>query len=354
MAMIETRKNADGTTSYRAKVRIKGFPAQSATFGRRTDAKAWATQTEISIKEGKYFKTAEAKKHTVRELAERYGEYVKQRNAKRYHWIKMYLDWWVNEIGDYALSEITKAMIVEKRELLLTTSGRNIEKRSPATANRYMTVLSHAFTIAMNEWEWIQDHPMRKIAKLPEPRGRVRFLSDAERKRLLKACQEVRGAENLYMLVVLALSTGARHGELINLCWKDVDLKRKVIVLHDTKNKERRVLPLAHHALELVQEKYAARDVASDLVFPAPRKPKDVWASRSAWLAALEAAKIEDFRFHDLRHSAASYLAMNGASLAEIAEVLGHKTLAMVKRYSHLSEAHTAKVVESMNQKIFG
>ena len=354
MAMIETRKNADGSTSYRAKVRIKGFPAQSATFERRTDAKDWAKQTEIAIKEGKYFKTAEAKKHTVKELAERYGDYVKQRNPKRHEWVKMYLDWWVSEIGDYALSEVTKAMIVEKREKLLTSPGRNIEKRSPATANRYMTVLSHAFTIATNEWEWIQDHPMKKIAKLPEPRGRVRFLSYAERQRLLKACQEVRGAENLYMLVVLALSTGARHGELINLHWKDVDLKRKVIVLHDTKNKERRVLPLAHHALELVKEKYEARDVATDLVFPAPRKPKDVWASRSAWIAALEAAKIEDFRFHDLRHSAASYLAMNGASLAEIAEVLGHKTLAMVKRYSHLSEAHTAGVVERMNQKIFG
>lgn len=353
MAMIETRKNADGSTAYRVRVRIKGFPAQTATFERRTDAKAWATQTEIAIKEGKYFKTAEAKKHTVKELAERYAEYVKQRNPKRAEWVKMYLDWWLGEIGDYSLSEITKALIVEKRDILLTTPGRNVETRTPATVNRYMTVLSHAFTIAMNEWEWVQDHPMRRIAKLPEPRGRVRFLNDAERKRLLKACQEVRGAENLYMLVVLALSTGARHGELINLHWQDVDLKRKAIVLHDTKNKERRVLPLAHHALELVKEKYKSRDIASDLVFPAPRRPKEAWASRSAWLAALDKAEIKDFRFHDLRHSAASYLAMNGASLSEIAEVLGHKTLAMVKRYSHLSEAHTAKVVERMNQKIF-
>jgi integrase len=354
MAMIETRRNADGSTSYRAKVRIKGFPAQSATFERRTDAKEWAKQTEISIKEGKYFKTAEAKKHTVKELADRYAEYVKQRNPKRHKWVRMYLDWWVEQLGDYSLSEITKTLIIEKRDLLLTSPGRNIEKRAPATINRYMTVFSHAFTIAINEWEWVQDHPMKKIAKLPEPRGRVRFLNDTERKNLLNACQEVRGAENLYMLVVLALSTGARHGELINLRWQDVDLKRKAIVLHDTKNKERRVLPLAHHALELIEEKYTSRDVASDLVFPAPRKPKDAWASRSAWLAATKKAKLKDFRFHDLRHSAASYLAMNGASLAEIAEVLGHKTLAMVKRYSHLSEAHTAGVVERMNKKIFG
>jgi integrase len=75
---------------------------------------------------------------------------------------------------------------------------------------------------------------------------------------------------------------------------------------------------------------------------------------RAPWKAALKAAEIKDFRFHDLRHSAASYLAMNGASLAEIAETLGHKTLQMVKRYSHLSEAHTAKVISQLDQRIFG
>jgi len=75
---------------------------------------------------------------------------------------------------------------------------------------------------------------------------------------------------------------------------------------------------------------------------------------RAPWLAALKKAGVADFRFHDLRHSAASYLAMNGASLAEIAEVLGHKTLQMVRRYAHLSEAHTAGVVSRMNAKIFG
>jgi len=96
------------------------------------------------------------------------------------------------------------------------------------------------------------------------------------------------------------------------------------------------------------------RNIASDLVFPSLTRPMKPWDSRSAWLSALKKADIQDFRFHELRHSCASYLAMNGASLAEIAEVLGHKTLQMVKRYAHLSEAHTAKVVQSMNERIFG
>ncbi len=255
---------------------------------------------------------------------------------------------------------MTRALLIEKREILVQGNVINkklkrsthSKKRTPSTANRYMIALSTAFSMAVNEWEWIQDHPMQRIAKLQEPRGRVRFLDDDERKRLLAACQQI-NSEHLYFLVVLALSTGARHGELINLRWKDVDFKRNVIVLHDTKNKERRVLPLAHHALELIKAHHEARDVATDLLFPAPRKPNEPWASRSAWQTAVTKAGLEDFRFHDLRHSAASYLAMNGASLAEIAEVLGHKTLAMVKRYAHLSEAHTAGVVERMNQKIF-
>jgi integrase len=103
-----------------------------------------------------------------------------------------------------------------------------------------------------------------------------------------------------------------------------------------------------------MEEHNKVRNITSDLVFPSPTHPMKPWDSRSAWLSALKKANIQEFRFHDLRHSCASYLAMNGASLAEIAEVLGHKTLQMVKRYAHLSEAHTAKVVQSMNERIFG
>jgi len=131
-------------------------------------------------------------------------------------------------------------------------------------------------------------------------------------------------------------------------------LKRRVITLHDTKNKERRLLPLAHYALQLMEAHSNVGNIASDLVFPSPSNSQRAWDSRSAWEVALKRANIQNFKFHDLRHSCASYLAMNGASLAEIAEVLGHKTLQMVKRYAHLSEAHTAKVVQSMNERIFG
>ncbi|MBI3441579.1 MAG: site-specific integrase, partial [Proteobacteria bacterium] len=203
------------------------------------------------------------------------------------------------------------------------------------------------------EWEWLEHHPLNKVSKMKEPRGRIRFLDDDERKRLVKACQESK-CPCLYTIVILALSTGARFNEIMSLPWSAVDLNRKSITLHDTKNGERRVLPLAGHALELIKAHKKVQRIDSDLVFPSPHNPKQPYKIRAAWDKAVEKAKLEDFRFHDLRHSAASYLAMNGASLAEIAEVLGHKTLSMVKRYAHLSEAHTHGVVASMNERIFG
>jgi integrase len=215
-----------------------------------------------------------------------------------------------------------------------------------------MAALSHVFSVAVKEWGWIEESPMRRVTKPKEPRGRVRFLSEEERARLLDACRTSKNPY-IYPVVVLALSTGARKREILTLRWCDINLQRQVITLHDTKNGERRILPLQGHALALMQDYSKIRRIDSPFIFPS-RNGKQSFDIRRAWEAVLKKANVRDFCFHDLRHSAASYLAMNGASLAEIAEILGHKTLSMVKRYAHLSEAHTAGVVARMNAKIFG
>lgn len=131
-------------------------------------------------------------------------------------------------------------------------------------------------------------------------------------------------------------------------------MNRASITLHKTKNRERRALPLAGIALDIMQARRKVRRIDSDLVFPATVKRGAHINIRKTWYQALELADLKDFRFHDLRHTAASYLAMNGATTAELAGVLGHKTLAMVKRYSHLSDSHVAGVVARMNEKVFG
>lgn len=255
------------------------------------------------------------------------------------------LTWWQGQLGNLHLDQVTPSRLAACRDELLSSG------RSPATVNRYLSALSHASAVATREWAWLDENPMQKVARLPEPRGRVRMLDESERRWLLAAC-EASSNRYLYALVVLALSTTARKMELLTLTWGDVDLSRGRLILHQTKNKERHSLPLTGHAAKVVQALSKVRRIDTALLFPRPdgKAPTDI---RYAWQQALGAAGIDDFRFHDLRHSAASYLAMNGASLLEIAAVLGHKTLSMVQRYSHLTEGHTAAVVGRMNRAIF-
>jgi hypothetical protein len=147
------RTDKDGKPRYRAEVRLKGYPAQSATFKRKTDATKWITNTESAIREGRHFKTAEAKKHTFADMVDRYikaqlTSYNEKEQAER----KSKLLWWKDKLGVYLLSDITPPLIVECRDSL----G---EVRSPATVVRYMAALSHAFTIAVNEWQWLHENP---------------------------------------------------------------------------------------------------------------------------------------------------------------------------------------------------
>ncbi len=357
MANIERRISKDGKTSYRVKIRLKGFPSQSATFERLTDAKNWTQQTESAIREGRHFKTTEAKRHTLADLADRYCRDVLAKKPKNARDQIRQFEWWKSELGSHTLADVTPSLLAQYRDKLASGITSHGKPRSPATVNRYMAALSAAFTTAVKEWGWMEDNPMRKVTKPKEPRGRVRFLSDDERNRLLKACKESTNPY-LYTVVILALSTGMRQGEIMGLTWDVVDLNQGRAILHETKNGERRAVAITGHALEVLKELNKVRRIDCNLLFPAkestPQKPQKPIDLRTPWETAVKKAELKDFHFHDLRHSAASYLAMNGASLAEIAEVLGHKTLQMVKRYAHLSEGHTARVVASMNDKIFG
>ncbi len=361
MPNIECRQNDDGTQSHRVKVRLKGHPTVSATFTRLTDARRWAHATEAAIREGRYFPAAEATRHTFAEMIDRYLREVVPLKAKNVSNVKQHLSWWRAELGAHFLSDVTAARIVECRNKLLAGTTRRGTRRAPATVVRYMATLSHVYSIAIRDWQWLEESPMRRVTKPREARGRDRFLSDEERARLLDACRQST-SRFLYPVVVLALSTGMRRGEIMNLRWPDVDLQRGQIMLRETKNGTPRAVPLAGHAQSELARLAAVRRIDTTLVFPGELTPakglgvntvKPVDLTKP-WRTAMARAGLKDFRFHDLRHSAASYLAMNGASTIEIAAVLGHKTLQMVKRYSHLANSHTAQVVGAMNAKIFG
>jgi integrase len=173
-------------------------------------------------------------------------------------------------------------------------------------------------------------------------------LTDDERARLLTACRASKW-DRLYVFALMALTTGARRGELEGLRWRDVDLERGEATIERSKNGDRKVLPLVPNVTEELRRFAAAPD---SLMFASRRRPHQVFNATPVWHEALRLAGIKDFRFHDCRHDAASTLARAGASLLEIQQVLGHKTASMSLRYSHLSNDHKNRLVRRVMSDI--
>lgn len=351
MATIEKRTTAKGQVKWAVKVRIQGHPRVYRTFSRKTDAEAEAAEIERQIKRGTYSSVSESQKVTVGEMLGRYRKQIERDPAKVRAGRLNHLDWFDAQAGKYALSALTPAMIVKLRDKLGEENNESGRQRSPATVNRYLATLSDCLTLAVNEWGLLPESPMRKVRRKKEPKGRVRFLSDTERDALLHACQESESPE-LYPVIVLALATGMRQSEILDLTRDRIDLNRGWITLEDTKNDSRRGVPLVGPAVDAMRQLDNVRRIDGRL-FP-PRNGSGLGNLRGPWKKALEEAKIENFKFHDLRHSAASYMAMSGMGLLEIAAQLGHKTLAMVQRYSHLADDHRARQMEKMAGKFLG
>lgn len=364
MATFEKREGKKGT-SYKAKIRISGFPTQTKTFERLTDAKAWATEIERAIKRGEFQNViTAAKSHTLADVIARYKrDILPHKSPTTQRGESTLLNTWDNLLGQYALSYVNTDLISQKMRDIAHAGdtrgyGNTNKPKSPRTLKHYQTCLSNLFRAAQG-WGWLGSNPVEKMQKPKKLKSdRTRFLDDSEREKLLKACKEAKN-KSLYPIVIIALSTGARLGEILKLELSDIDMARGVAILRDTKNGETRVIPIVQHCKEVLEQHipnvkafYQDKPDLTPYLFPRSDglKPIDI---RKAWEGARDKAEITDFRFHDLRHSAASYLAMNGATLIEIADVLGHKTLQMVKRYSHLSESHTADIVSKMNKKIF-
>jgi integrase len=186
MGTINEREDQNGNTRFQAIIRIKGHPTQTETFSTLTHAKRWIQQEEAAIREGRNFKLAESKKHTLGEMIDRY---IKQFNPPAYK--QAQLIWWKTQLGHCLLYNVTPSLIAEGRDELLqgmTPRGR----RTPSTAVRYIAALSHIFTVGIKEFGWIETSPVSKIMKPREPAGRVRFLNDEERERLLQACKNHR------------------------------------------------------------------------------------------------------------------------------------------------------------------
>jgi integrase len=215
---------------------------------------------------------------------------------------------------------------------------------SPSTVNRSYALISHMLNKAV-DWGYIKDNPCRRVKPFKEPPGRVRYLSGSERVRLLDACSGM-----LKDVVLTALLTGMRKGELMSLTWDDIDFERGEIILTRTKNNERRIIPVGKDLLLVLQRLHNERPHAHYVFSKPDGRPYGNW--RKAFETACVQAGIKNFRFHDLRHTFASYLAMAGHSAFTIQRLMGHKTIVMAQRYTHLSQAHLRDAVDQLGAKV--
>ena len=246
--------------------------------------------------------------------------------------------WWSNQLGDKYLGKLTKADI--KKSLLVLLD----EGKANTTYNRFKSAISAVFEFYKDEHD-LDINPARQVKQLKEARGIERYASEEELAKLL-ACSKNSGWDRLYLLVLMAVSTGARRSELINLRWCDVNMKTKTAMLNDTKNGESRVLTLTE---DLIVEMSEYREIGKGWLFPNPNDlSTNFYYFDVYWYKALDEAGIDNFRFHDLRHTTGSWLAMQGLPTTVIRDILGHKTIVTTQRYVHHSTQSRAQALNSV------
>jgi integrase len=330
VAHIQRIKRQDGFV-YRSIIKRKGFKTITKVFKSKKLAIEFAKHIEGNRESLLAFNKPQQSQLLFSELVQEYllngyrGTRPKDQSYR--------LDFWMNNLGSKQVEEITR---MEISNLLSTLSPR----LSNATVNRYKAAISVIFTYACRYFNLI-DNPALHIPSLPENNERTRFLSEAERTSLFKACRASHW-DKLYLIVLLAITTGARKGELTKLRWNDIDFDRRTAYVATTKNGQPKVLPLTDSVIKEL-ELFDTKD--RSLIFASKVKEDVAYCFTKPWKKALEDADIKDFRFHDLRHCCASYLAQSGASLLEIADVLGHKQISVTKRYAHLCIEHKSSLI---------
>ena len=327
MASIQKRNS-----SYRVRITRQGKSTLCATFYNRLEAVQWARQIEAELRLGIHEDKAQSPKSPImpfREAVEKYipSHSIYKGNHKTEAGILRIL---ATRWEDRNLSVIGKQDILLMKEELLAKG------RAASTVNHYLNALSQLYQIAINEWGLKVTNPITGIKRMSEPQGRMKRLSIEAETTLLACCHEL-NLGYLADIIVVAIETGMRCGEILSMRWEDVDFINRKVLLRDTKNGDSRQVPLSSR-VKIICEQLSSRDT-DDLVFPYCR-----WAIRRHYTRVVkQSAKAHkgvqnpftDLRFHDLRHEALSRLSDKGLNVMEIAHISGHRTLAMLRRYTH-------------------
>ena len=314
---------------------------ESSGSSKFRDAEALLIKRRQSIKEGKQPEVKRIANHSFHELAKEYVKWAeRQRGFKQKAIIVNQL---VEEFGRYPLRVFNPRLLEQYQ------TDRIQKGNKPATVNRHLATVKHMFTKAV-EWDMVEDETLKRVRRvklLEENNRRLRFLSKEECQALINACDK-----HLRPIVVMALNTGMRRGEILSLKWDNVDLRHGFILLDQTKNGERREIPINETLRDTLQGMVRRIDVP--YVFYDPNIGKPYLRVTRSFASACRRAGIKDFHFHDLRHTFASHLVMAGVDLTTVKELLGHKTLTMTLRYAHLAPSHKIKAVDLLNETLTG
>ena len=335
-----------GDLQWQVKVRRRGFPSQSRTFDTKAQADAWARMVEGEMDRGVFVDRSEYEKTTFLEALDRYEREVAILK-KGYPQEKYKIAYWRRTpfAGRYLVGLRPTDLAVWRDE--------HLKIHSPSTVNRLLILVSHLFTIAIKEWGMAGlVNPVSQIRKPKLPKGRDRRLLPGEEKALLDGCRDYGG--DIEGIVRLAVETGMRRSEIAGMTWDRVDLKKRTVTLPETKNGEKRIVPLSSEAVRIfagiprridgdvwdITTSHAI-SVAFSRVLSRTRKTYEKKCDEKG--TKPDPAYLVDLTFHDLRHEATSRFFEKGFNVMEVAAITGHKTLQMLKRYTHLKAEDLAQ-----------
>jgi integrase len=350
MASFRKYRNDDGTTSIAAQVRIKPFKAIAKSFPTKPAAKEWAEAKEKELRAQRKHGAdrTDLPALTVRTLLDEFLRDSEVASLRYFDDLARLCAWWSNEMGATKVADVGVLKLRTARGKLQDGGAR-----SAATVNRYLSALRSC-------WNWgraaglvPQDRGWPTRLLLTEPKGRVRFLNDVELANVLAAAKAQSAV--MHAAIMVSIATGLRQGELLRLKWADIDLNAGKLVVLISKTDTARAVYLPSVAVDALKELRKGKIVSASTVFLLDDgRPLRKSNLEARWKVIRKDAGLEDFHWHDLRHSCASFLAQRGASLLEIGSVLGHRSPSVTQRYAHLIEGAPVKGHTELDAKLRG
>jgi integrase len=347
VSTITRSRNGNGSVSFIAQVRLKGFKPRAKSFAKRADAEKWGEQLETTLRQQRNRRGVRRDVATLT-IGDLLLEYLADPNTqarRTFEDIHRLCAWWVQCFGAVRAMEFDVLRVREARDKLQATGI------GPATVNRYLSAMRSCWNWGRSAGLVLDGAIWPDKVLLTEPRGRKRFLSDEEITRLLAAAEKYSAV--MHAAIILSIATGLRQGELLRLDWSDIHLEKQHVRVLYSKNDEARTVHLpdaAVQALKPLRPEKVPADMPVFRIANGSRVKKSTLETR--WSTVRKAAKLEDFRWHDLRHTCASILAQQGATLVAIGEQLGHKSLSMTVRYSHLVQGTATPAHAGLDSKL--